>query len=183
MRTVDLGSVNGRCFTFASGVGLDASVVQRVDANPHMKARLGAYFFTWVAISTFTRRYLRKPPRMEVCVGGQTLAGVTAIVQNGSTYTYFNNHPIDIAEGAALDSGTLAGGVLRRATPLSGPSIAWRALSTRARVTRHRQVSAIPGGQRADGAHHRRPSSAAPGRWRLPRRCRRGALLDPAARD
>src|SRR5271166_2362125 len=99
VRPVDLGNVNGRWFTFSSGVGLDASVVQRVDANPHMKARLGAYYFTWIAIGTFTRRYLRKPPRMEVCVGGQTLAGVTAIVQNGSTYTYFNNHPIHIAEG------------------------------------------------------------------------------------
>ncbi|HME03160.1 MAG TPA: diacylglycerol kinase family protein [Solirubrobacteraceae bacterium] len=145
VRPVDLGTVNGRCFTFASGVGLDASVVQRVDANPHMKARLGAYYFTWIAIGTFTRRYLRKPPRMEVCVGGQTLAGVTAIVQNGSTYTYFNNHPIHIAEGATLDSGTLAGGVLRHATPLSGTSIAWRALSTRARVTRQRQVSGFQG--------------------------------------
>ncbi len=142
---VDLGSVNGRCFTFASGVGLDASVVERVDANPRWKARLGAYYFTWVAISTFSRRYLFKPPRMEVHLGDRTLAGITAIVQNGSPYTYFNNHPIHIAEGAALDSGTLAGGVLRRATPLSMPSIAWRALSPRAHVTRQRQVSGFSG--------------------------------------
>src|SRR5450755_3901825 len=39
-RRVDLGLVNGRYFTFASGLGLDASVVQRVDSNPHLKARL-----------------------------------------------------------------------------------------------------------------------------------------------
>src|SRR5580700_7744096 len=58
VRKVDLGVVNGRCFTFASGLGLDASVVQRVDANPRLKARLGPYFFTWVAVSTFMRRYL-----------------------------------------------------------------------------------------------------------------------------
>src|SRR4051812_49609997 len=30
-RTVDLGAVNGRHFTFAAGMGLDASVVERVD--------------------------------------------------------------------------------------------------------------------------------------------------------
>ena len=36
-RKVDLGVVNGRCFTFASGLGLDASVVERVDANPRRK--------------------------------------------------------------------------------------------------------------------------------------------------
>ena len=44
-RKVDLGSVNGRCFTFASGLGLDASVVERVDANPRLKARFGPYYF------------------------------------------------------------------------------------------------------------------------------------------
>src|ERR1700676_999961 len=57
-RKVDLGVVNGRCFTFASGLGLDASVVERVDANPQMKARLGAYYYTWVTVATVSRRYL-----------------------------------------------------------------------------------------------------------------------------
>ena len=32
-RSVDLGMVNGRYFTFAAGIGLDASVVERVDAT------------------------------------------------------------------------------------------------------------------------------------------------------
>ena len=144
-RTIDLGSVNGRCFTFSSGVGLDASVVQRVDANPRLKARLGAYYFALVAISTFSRRYLLGAPRMQVHAGGQTHRGITAIVQNGSPFTYFNSHPIDVADGAALDSGTLAGAVLRRATPLSAPSIAWRVLSRSARVTGQRQVRGFSG--------------------------------------
>lgn len=142
-RKVDLGVVNGRCFTFASGLGLDASVVERVDSNPRMKARLGAYYFTWVAVSTFMRRYLLSPPQLEVQVGARTLTGVTAIVQNGSPFTYFQNRPIEIADGAALDSGTLAGGVLRSATLLSMPSIAWRAFSKHARVTGHRQISPL----------------------------------------
>jgi diacylglycerol kinase family enzyme len=142
-RKVDLGVVNGRCFTFASGLGLDASVVERVDANPKMKARLGPYFFTWVAVSTFLRRYVRTPPRLEVDAAGRTLEGVTAIVQNGSPFTYFLNRPIEIADGAALDSGALAGGVLHRATLLSMPSIAWRAFSPRARVAGHRQISPL----------------------------------------
>src|SRR5664279_210405 len=140
----DVVVVNGRCFTFASGLGLDASVVERVDSNPQLKARLGAYYFTWVAVSTFLRRYLLSPPRLEAQTrGGETLAGVTAIVQNGSPFTYFQDRPIEIAEGAALDSGLLAGGVLHRATLLSMPSIAWRAFSPRARVAGHRQVSAL----------------------------------------
>jgi diacylglycerol kinase family enzyme len=142
-RRVDLGVVNGRCFTFASGLGLDASVVERVDANPRMKARLGAYYFTWVAVKTFMRRYLVNAPRLEVQAGEQTLEGVTAIVQNGSPFTYFQNRPIEIADGAALDSGALAGGVLHRATPVAMPFIAWRAFSPRARVADHRQVSGL----------------------------------------
>jgi diacylglycerol kinase family enzyme len=142
-RKVDLGVVNGRCFTFASGLGLDASVVERVDANPRMKARLGPYFFTWVALGTFARRYLLRPPRLEVEVAGRKLEGVTAIVQNGSPFTYFQDRPIEIAEGAALDSGMLAGGVLHRATLASIPFIAWRAFSRRARVARHRHVTGL----------------------------------------
>jgi diacylglycerol kinase family enzyme len=143
-RKVDLGVVNGRCFTFASGLGLDASVVERVDANPRLKSRFGPWFFTWVAVSTFMRRYLVSPPRLTVHTeGGEELQGVTAIVQNGAPFTYFQNRPIDIAEGASLQSGTLAGGVLHRASPLTGASIAFRALSRHARVTRNRQITGL----------------------------------------
>lgn len=135
--------IENRCFTFASGLGVDASVVQRVDANPRMKARLGAYYFTWIAMRTFARRYLRSPPRMEVLAGEQQLSGVTAIVQNGSPFTYFHDRPIEIADGTALDSGSLCGCVLHRATPLSMPSIGMRAFSRRARVSRHRQITGL----------------------------------------
>ncbi len=138
---VDLGVVNGRCFTFASGLGLDASVVRRVDAKPRLKARLGPWFFTWVAVATFARRYLLHPPRLRTLVDGEEYPGVTAVVQNGSPFTYFHDRPIEIAEDATLDSGTLAGCVLRRARPIDMPLIGWRAFSKRARVTRHRQIS------------------------------------------
>jgi diacylglycerol kinase family enzyme len=140
---VDLGVVNGRCFTFASGLGLDASVVQRVDAKPRLKARLGPWFFTWVAVSTFARRYLLRPPRLTTHLAGEEYPGVTAIVQNGSPFTYFNNRPIEIAEDAKLDSGALTTCVLHRARPIDMPFIAWRAFSKRARLTRHRQITAL----------------------------------------
>ena len=42
-RQADLGRVNGRWFTFAAGMGLDASVVERVDAHPERKTRWGAW--------------------------------------------------------------------------------------------------------------------------------------------
>jgi diacylglycerol kinase family enzyme len=145
-RRVDLGLVNGRAFVFSSGVGLDASVVERVDAHPRLKARLGPYYYSWAAISTFNRRYLVRPPRMKVTVGGETVEAVTVIAQNSDPFTYFGSRPIRVCEGAGLDSGSLSVGVLRKATPLELPTLIPRLLSGRARtVSRHRQIAPFPG--------------------------------------
>jgi diacylglycerol kinase family enzyme len=81
---------------------------------------------------------------MEVDAGGRTIAGVTTILQNGSPFTYFQDRAIEIAEGATLESDALAGAVLHRATPLGLSFVGLRALSRRARVVRHRQVTGLP---------------------------------------
>jgi diacylglycerol kinase family enzyme len=140
-RVVDTGRVNGRHFVFASGIGLDASVVQQVDSHPRLKRRLGEWYFTWAAISTFNRRYLFNPPRIRVETPAGSLDGVTVIVQNSDPFTYFGRHPIRVAEGGALDSGKLALTVLKRATVLEMPTLITRVFSGRAAtVLRHRQV-------------------------------------------
>ena len=144
-RRVDLARVNDRYFTFSSGVGLDASVVKRVDAHPRLKARLGEYYFTYAAVTTFLRRYLVHPPRLELEAHGERLGGVTAVVQNATPYTYFNHRPIELGEGTDLASGRLAGAVLRRANPVDMPTIIARAFSRRARIVRHRQVTGFTG--------------------------------------
>jgi diacylglycerol kinase family enzyme len=144
-RRVDVGRVGERHFTFSAGVGLDASVVEVVDAHPRLKARLGEYYYTWVATGTFTRRYLLRPPRLEAVIDGESVKGVTAIVQNASPYTYFGERPVEFGEGASLDSGDLAGVVLQRASPIDLPTVAWRALSTHARIARHREVHPFSG--------------------------------------
>jgi diacylglycerol kinase family enzyme len=144
-RLVDLASVNGRHFTFTSGFGLDASVVKRVDERPTLKASLRQYYFAYAAVSTFLRHYMVKPPRMDVHVGDLTHRGVTAIVQNGDPMTYFNTRPVRAAEGITLDGGTLGGVVLRRASPLDVPSVAFRLLVERARIVDHRRVEGFSG--------------------------------------
>jgi diacylglycerol kinase family enzyme len=70
---------------------------------------------------------------------------VTAIVQNTTPYTYFAQRPIDLAEDVALDDGTIAGVVLHRAWPSDMPTVAWRALSPRARILKHRRVEGFAG--------------------------------------
>jgi len=146
-RRVDLGRLDDRRFVFAAGMGLDASVVERVDRNPRLKARFGPWYFAQSAVRTALERYLVRPPKLDVEVDGKTLRGVSVFVQNGAAYTYFQAHPIEIAEGAALDSGELAGGVLTRASPVDVPTIAFRALSKRVHIARHRQVAAFSGVQ------------------------------------
>src|SRR5919204_1804139 len=79
-RRVDLGSVNGRHFTFAAGMGLDASVVERVDRHPRLKTRFGAWYFTEAAFETFLSRYMVSPPRLAVQLGERTVAGVSVFV-------------------------------------------------------------------------------------------------------
>ncbi|HEV3054064.1 MAG TPA: diacylglycerol kinase family protein [Solirubrobacteraceae bacterium] len=144
-RRVDLARINDRWFTFSAGVGLDASVVERVDAHPRLKARVGEWYYTATAVSVFNRRYLFTPPRLEAELGDVRVQGVTAIIQNAAPYTYFGNRRVDIGEGATLDSGDLAGVILRRASPIDVPTVLWRALSARARVSDHRRVEGFSG--------------------------------------
>jgi diacylglycerol kinase family enzyme len=140
-RRVDLGRVNGRHFTFSSGIGLDASVVEQVDAHPRLKARYTRWYYTYVAVNTFMRKYLMNPPRVRVEVNGREVEGVTVVVQNSDPFTYFGNRPIRVCEGAALDNGTLALTVLERASALDMPTLIPRLFSARSRtVQRHRQV-------------------------------------------
>jgi diacylglycerol kinase family enzyme len=148
-RAVDLGRVNGRWFTFAAGFGLDASVVERVDAHPHLKARYGAWYYASAAVVTFLRKYVVRPPRLEIEIGGKTVQGVSAFFQNGEPYTYFKERPVNLVEGARLDSGDLAGVMLTRARPYDVPTVTFRALSGAARIARHRAITAFPGVRQA----------------------------------
>jgi diacylglycerol kinase family enzyme len=139
-RKIDLGRCNGRRFVFACGVGLDATVVKRVDAHPLLKARARQWYYTWAAISAFYRQYLRDPVRFELEIDGETLEGVTAIAQNSDPFTYFANIPIRICEDIGLDDGTISMALLQRAKQRDMLPIAARVLSKRLHATKHRQI-------------------------------------------
>jgi diacylglycerol kinase family enzyme len=144
-QSVDLGRVNGRWFTFAAGVGLDASVVERVDSHPDLKARFGAWYYAEAAVVTFLRKYVFNPPRLEIEIGGERVRGVSAFFQNGAPYTYFKRRPVNLVEGARLDSGDLAGVMLTRARPYDVPTVTFRALSGAARIAKHKGIRAFAG--------------------------------------
>jgi diacylglycerol kinase family enzyme len=144
-RRLDLGAVNGRRFLFSSGYGLDAAVVRQVDAHPRTKARLRHWYFAYAGLGTFARDYLVRPPQIELEVDGHTVRGVTALVQVGDPYTYWGRRPLHVAEGSALDDGTLAGALLRRAAPPDLPTVMARLFSQRLRIADHRRVFAWSG--------------------------------------
>jgi diacylglycerol kinase family enzyme len=78
---------------------------------------------------------------VRVEVRGESVEGVTAIVQNSDPYTFFGRRPIRICEGAGLETGTLGVAVLTRATVLELPTVIPRVFSAKAAtVARHRRI-------------------------------------------
>jgi diacylglycerol kinase family enzyme len=140
-RKIDLGVVDERRFVFACGVGIDATVVRRVDAHPKLKAQAGPYYYSWAGLSAFYRNYLRNGVRVRVEVAAaEPVEGITAIAQNSDPFTYFASRPIRVCEGIAIDDGTLSVGVLKRATQRDMPSLIRRLFSESRPASRHRQV-------------------------------------------
>jgi len=144
-RAVDVGRVNDRWFTFSAGAGLDASVVERVDSHPRLKARFGPYYYAQAAVATFLEKYVVNPPRVVAHAAGQEVQGVSVFVQNTQPYTYFRRRPVNLSDGAGLGSGDLSAVVLARANPIDVPTIAFRLLSKHARVGGHRRIRAFDG--------------------------------------
>jgi diacylglycerol kinase family enzyme len=144
-REIDLGALNGRCFAFSAGIGLDADVVRTVDAHPRLKASLGEWYYAWVTSSAFARRYLLRPAWLEAEVGSERVKGVTAVVQNALPYTYFGERPVQMAQDVSLASGDLGGVVLGRAGPVAAAGIAWRSLAAPGRVGAHRRIHPFGG--------------------------------------
>ena len=140
-RAVDLGSVNGRWFTFSAGVGLDASVVERVDRHPPLKARLGPYYFTSSAIVGLPAQVRRAPA---AAAASRSRAGASTAsrcsCRTVDPYTYFRRIPIAARPTArSWTPATSSGVVLERASPVDMPTVLSRALSQRPRIERHRQ--------------------------------------------
>lgn len=131
-RPMDLGVANGRRFLFASGFGLDADVVRRVDENPRLKSNAGKWFYAYSALAAFYSYCLGSAARIRISAdGGTPVDGATAIVQNSSPFTYFGGHPVNLCEGVELDDGRLGLAVLERFAQRDAPSLIPRLLSAR----------------------------------------------------
>ena len=145
-RRVDAASVNGRRFLFNSGVGLDARVVEGVDARPDLKARWRQWWFVAQAARTISSEYAYRPPLIRASALGFESEGIAGIVQNGRPWTYFGSRAVAVSTRAGLDTGSLSLTVLERPLPWDVPPLGWRLLSGRGvgehpRVTTHEGAS------------------------------------------
>ena len=103
-RRISLGSVNGRRFTFAAGIGLDAELVRRVDALGRRAdgRRPGDLSFALEAVRMLGDRGWRYEPALEVVGFGRA---AFAFVANVSPYTYAAGLPLKVAPEASFDAG------------------------------------------------------------------------------
>lgn len=141
-RKVDIGTVGDRIFTFCAGAGIDADTVELVDSRPERKARWREWYYMATVGRVAAGRYLRRPPTLTVSSGDRSVKGITVLVQNGPSYTYAGNRPIEACPDVRLDDGRISAAVLLRGA-VGLPTVALRLYSRRLEAGAHRGVESI----------------------------------------
>lgn len=139
-RRVNAARLNERFFLFNAGMGLDAEVVRRVEANPEAKRRNHEALFMRNAFKLGLTEYRGMAPVISMTVGeGEPVAVVTAICCNGAPFTYYRRWPVDVCPSARLDRGLDAFG-LAKLRAVTVPRLAYALLASRSH-TRWRSTS------------------------------------------
>lgn len=103
---IGLGKVNGRYFTFHTGIGYDAAVVKRVEQRAALKRYAGHPLFVVAALRTWAFDYNRKNPHFSLRFDSDVVNdGYFSIVLNTNPYTFLGNRPLDLVPNASLEAG------------------------------------------------------------------------------
>ena len=140
-RKIDLGMVDDRHFVFSCGVGIDATVVKRVDAHPRLKSRAGPYYYTWAAVSAFYRSLPAQPG--PAAGRGRRRDASRGSPRSPRTPTPSPTSPAGRCGSARASRSTTARsalGVLKRAAQRDMPTLIPRLFSEKRRAARHRQI-------------------------------------------
>jgi diacylglycerol kinase family enzyme len=129
-RRVDLGVMNGRLFTFASGVGLVAEANRRLGARGVAGQRRAGLVFALEALAV-VGSYVREPPQIELSLAGHAVEGISLVAQNADPLSYFGRRPLSLCPDAGLDTGTLSFSLLRAVSLGSAVALASRLLRGR----------------------------------------------------
>jgi diacylglycerol kinase family enzyme len=138
--SIHVGQADDRYFLFSVGMGLDAEVVRRVEADPEAKARSKDWFFISNALKAAFTTYRGVDPMITMQVGDEQPERVLlAVCCNGWPFTFLKRFPVDVTPQVRLDGG-LDVFALRRVRATTIPRIAWSLLVSRSHV-RWRQSS------------------------------------------
>ncbi|HUZ14647.1 MAG TPA: diacylglycerol kinase family protein [Gaiellaceae bacterium] len=103
-RRISLGRVNGRRFSFAAGVGIDAEAVRRVDemGREHDGKRPGDLAFARAIVASIAANRGHVEPTLEIAGLGRA---AFAFVANGSPYSYAKNVAVQLVPDADFELG------------------------------------------------------------------------------
>ena len=105
-RKIKAGKVDERYFLFSVGMGLDAEVVRRVEADPEKKREHGEWWFLSNTFRAGLGDYRGLPATIRMSVdGGEGQHVMTVVCCNGRPFTYFKRYPVDVCPGTSLDGG------------------------------------------------------------------------------
>jgi diacylglycerol kinase family enzyme len=130
-RTVSLGRVDDRWFTFAAGMGLDASIVAAVERERRRGRRSTHALYARVGV----REYFagdRRHPRLTIELPDGDLIdhAFLAVIANADPWTYFGRRPLRPTPEATLEGGL----DLFAQRRMNSPSVLW-SLARMARST------------------------------------------------
>jgi diacylglycerol kinase family enzyme len=121
-RMISLGRVNGRRFTFGSGLGLDAELVRRVNALGRESGRRASdVAFVRTLVGIFAEHRGRVDDAMEVLGVGRV---AFALVANCDPYSFVGRAPLHVAPRARFELG-LDVVAPRRLRARLLPQVAW----------------------------------------------------------
>jgi len=145
IRSMGLGSANGRYFTFHVGIGWDAALVEQVERRAEMKRWANHALFIYAGLRTFFGTYDRRRPHFRVRHddGRRIDDAYFAVVLKLNPYTFVGSRPFNLAPQATLDS-PLTAVVVRSMRSIPFLGLLASALNTGERLQHTRSVDYSP---------------------------------------
>jgi diacylglycerol kinase family enzyme len=110
-RTISLGKLGDRCFTFSAGVGVDAEIVKRIDErgrggdSADESSRPGDLWFVREAIGVLLDGEYAEPLIHVDVPGHPEVHAATLFIANCSPWSFAGPVPLDVAPDASFDGG------------------------------------------------------------------------------
>jgi diacylglycerol kinase family enzyme len=103
-RSITLGRVNGRLFTFSAGLGVDGEAVRKVDDRGRTEEgkRASNFVYALTVVRTVVEHRLRLDPQIEIEGHGRA---AFLFVANGHPYTYAGRVPFTLLRDAEFEQG------------------------------------------------------------------------------